>query len=119
MNLMWRWERFRLGGDEIVVLLRDKCGYILSGDGPVHGRTEIEDIGALVKRFSSHLFGGDVIGGSLNSGLGGSDSAALAEVDYFYSAGFADEDIVRLDVAMDDSALVHRFQCRGNHSEDE
>ena len=102
-----------------VLLLGYQGGDIFAGEGPVHAGAEVEDIGGAAEGFALDLFGGDVIRGALNAGLDGADAAALAQVDDTNRAVFGDNDIVRLDVTMDKTVMVHAVKALGDHAEDQ
>lgn len=106
-------------GQSVLGLLGNQGRHVLARQGPVHGRAEIENVGFGAEGLSPNLFGRDVVGGSLDARLDGTDGAALTQVDDLDRSGLADEDIIGLDVAVDVALLVQGVEACGDHAKDQ
>ncbi len=118
------WVDVARGGDAIVdeeavvaFLEGEEGGDGSACQGPIEGCAEVEDVGADGDGLAAHLLGGDVVGRALDAFLDGSDFAGLAVVDDFYSAAWAEEDVIGLEIAVDVAEVVHGLEAFANLDE--
>ena len=74
---------------------------------------KVEDVGLHADGPAGNLFGGNVIGGSLNAFLDGADFTGLTEVNDFYLALVGTEDVIGLEIAVGIAQGVHGFEALG------
>ena len=105
------------------VLHRDR-DLVLAVEGDVAGEhleqhdAERVDVGLAVDVVAERLLGGDVVGGAEHAAVGGQallvEGASDAEVGDLGRAFLVDEDVLGLDVAVDDVAIVRRLERAGD-----
>ncbi len=119
LTVVRRQALLRLVQAHGLLFFGDQCGDVLSRQGPVHRGAEVEDVGLGGQRLAFDLLRSDIVRRALDARLDRPDPAALAQVDDLDRAALVDQDVVRLDVAVHEPALVHRVQARGHHPKDQ
>src|SRR5271157_3019793 len=90
-----------------------------AGEHAVHRGAEVVDIGLLVDHLLDGLFRGHELRGSLDPILGLAANPGGAEVDELHLAVLRQHDVVRLEVAVKDTATVHVPERPGHLAEDQ
>jgi len=93
--------------DEAFIFSAHRGGNMFAGEAPVHGGSEVVDIGCGRDFTAVDLFWRDVIDGALYSFLDGAYGAGLAEVDDLGFIFVGGDDVVGFHVSVDEARLVH------------